>query len=661
MKKIILLLTTFILFNSSFSQNNRTSAITEVISGTTSSAAGAAPFGQTRYQRVCYLVLGTEMTAAGIANNSALTSLGFQYLVPHDVTTTGSFKVYMQNTTDASFTKSTTWDGAGGTIDGMTLVSNSTITLTSGAEFIDHTFSGGSAFSWTTNNLYIAFEYQYPSGTLATVGTAYANSTAVGGSNGLRRATSTTTLPTTLSTSSAFRPLTRIGYNSGIANDANVTTVYALGKAPIPASNPNTISASVKNSGDNTLTNVTVTLNISGANTYTNSKTITSLAPGISTIVTFDAATFTNAGTNTILVSVPSDGNNANNEKGVSQVVNWNTFSHIYGSTSDGGVGNSSAIEFVQKFTTASTASIDQITVSFNNVTTPQPFTVTVRDASGTGGLPGTTPLYESSSQNSATGAVIVPITATSVSGTFYIGVKQTTATNFGVSYQVETPIRQNICYTAASPFTSFSSTTYKIFIDARFASTLPISLTSFTGSKVGTINKLVWNTAGEQNNKGFELQRSADGVNFSSLEFVNSKATNGNSTSNLNYVFNDEKPLKGTSYYRLKQVDNDGKSSLSNVVVINGNKVATIELSNLYPNPVKDKLNLIISNEANRKVDLIVTDLSGKIVLTQSQTVSIGDSNIQLNVEKLASGSYILKAVCNDGCESSLRKFVKQ
>lgn len=193
------------------------------------------------------------------------------------------------------------------------------------------------------------------------------------------------------------------------------------------------------------------------------------------------------------------------------------------------------------------------------------------------------------------------------------------------------------------------------------YTNTLPVTFITFSGTKQNAINNLSWTTSTEQNNSGFYIERSADGKNFSSLEFVASKATNGNSTSNLSYVFNDEKPLKGTSYYRLKQLDKDGKSSLSNIVVINGNKVANIELSNLYPNPVKDKLNLVISNEINRKVDFVITDLMGKIVLTLSQTISSGDSNIQLNVEKLASGSYILKAVCNDGCESSLRKFVKQ
>jgi hypothetical protein len=207
----------------------------------------------------------------------------------------------------------------------------------------------------------------------------------------------------------------------------------------------------------------------------------------------------------------------------------------------------------------------------------------------------------------------------------------------------------------------AISASSFKFMLENTFSSTLPVSLTNFTGFKVGNTNKLSWNTLGEQNNNGFELQRSADAINFSQIHFISSKAINGNSSNNLQYDFIDEQPLKGNNYYRLKQIDKDGKSSNSNVVLIKGEKTASLNINNLYPNPVKDKLNLIISNEKNRKVDFIITDLSGKIVLKLSQQSLVGDSNISLNVEKLSSGSYILKAICDDGCESPIRKFVKQ
>ena len=97
----------------------------------------------------------------------------------------------------------------------------------------------------------------------------------------------------------------------------------------------------------------------------------------------------------------------------------------------------------------------------------------------------------------------------------------------------------------------------------------LPITLTSFTGVREGTRNILIWSTANETNNKGFELQRSANGEKFSSIASINSKAENGNSSSVLNYTYNDDKPLAGTNYYRLRQLDKDGKESFSNIVVL--------------------------------------------------------------------------------------------
>src|SRR5207244_1431248 len=97
-----------------------------------------------------------------------------------------------------------------------------------------------------------------------------------------------------------------------------------------------------------------------------------------------------------------------------------------------------------------------------------------------------------------------------------------------------------------------------------------------------------------ETNNKGFELERSADGVKFTTITFVATKADHGNSTSALSYNYNDEKPMVGANYYRLKQIDNDGKYSYSNVVLLT-RKVTEITLTGVYPNPTTKELNVKI------------------------------------------------------------------
>jgi hypothetical protein len=124
-----------------------------------------------------------------------------------------------------------------------------------------------------------------------------------------------------------FTPLT-----PPVANDAAVTSVFTLGKLPVPAALPHTVQAVISNPGTSALTNLAVTLNVTGANTFTNTQTIASLASGATTTVTFAAypTTFV-AGTNTVTVTVPTDGNNANNSAAVQQAVatGTGTFSYV--------------------------------------------------------------------------------------------------------------------------------------------------------------------------------------------------------------------------------------------------------------------------------------------------------------------------------------------
>lgn len=148
------------------------------------------------------------------------------------------------------------------------------------------------------------------------------------------------------------------------------------------------------------------------------------------------------------------------------------------------------------------------------------------------------------------------------------------------------------------------------------FASaTLPVKLLSFTGTQQDTHNLLHWSTASEQNNKGFELQRSADGEHFRKVTFVNSKAVNGTGTGMLTYSFTDKSPVSGNNYYRLNQVDNDGKSTLSNVVLIKGetgNESMTVEL---FPNPGSSWFTLIINSSNTQHVSIRVMDAAGNVV----------------------------------------------
>ena len=189
---------------------------------------------------------------------------------------------------------------------------------------------------------------------------------------------------------------------------------------------------------------------------------------------------------------------------------------------------------------------------------------------------------------------------------------------------------------------------------------TLPVSYLNFAGVKEPVGNVLRWTTSTEQNNKGFDVERSVDGRTFSSLGFVNSKGDNGNSNYELSYSFIDNQLSASVYYYRLRQVDLNGKTSYSNTIVIKGDRVSTIKMSGLYPNPATEEVTITIDAPNAEKVVLIVTDIYGKQLLQQNISVEVGSNNTKLNVGRLAAGTYLVKLISSKSNEGSTLKFVK-
>ena len=187
-----------------------------------------------------------------------------------------------------------------------------------------------------------------------------------------------------------------------------------------------------------------------------------------------------------------------------------------------------------------------------------------------------------------------------------------------------------------------------------------PVKLLSFTGTAEGTTNLLHWQTATEANNSGFLLQRSADGLHFSPLAFIKTKAINGNSSLRLSYGYTDNNPLASITYYRLQQIDKDGKYSYSNTVAIKGTRSNELVVSHVFPNPAKDRLYVSIITPTTQNVTILLTDLTGKTVLQQNATLQKGNNTQTINIAPLSSGIYMLKVVCSNGCVSAVSKAVR-
>ena len=274
---------------------------------------------------------------------------------------------------------------------------------------------------------------------------------------------------TVLNSLSAFRPQIQLRHIN--ANDAAVATVYTLGKLPIPFAVPHVISANIVNNGANAQTNLNVSLNITGANTFSDVKTIASLASGASASVTFTAFTPTNTGNNTVSVSIPADDFSADNNLSISQGVTNNAYSYAYGTIPTNGVGiNGNTGDFVAMFTTSAPTSVNQVGVNFS--AGGQPFRIGIWDKSGAG-VPGNL-LWESTDQLSTAGVFTLPISpAIAITDTFYIGVRQIGTTNIQFSYQNETPIRPRTFFftnpTGNTTWTDFApGNPYKFMIEPR-------------------------------------------------------------------------------------------------------------------------------------------------------------------------------------------------
>jgi hypothetical protein len=145
-------------------------------------------------------------------------------------------------------------------------------------------------------------------------------------------------------------------------NDAEVQVIYSLAKLPRGAASPHTVQAVVRNVGLTTQTSLPVTLAVTGANTYTNSKVIGTLAPGASATVTFDPYTPANLGANTLTVSLPlPDDVTTNNARTYSQQVTDNVFSYSNATTSSASVGITATNPtgaFLAKYTTTAARTV---------------------------------------------------------------------------------------------------------------------------------------------------------------------------------------------------------------------------------------------------------------------------------------------------------------
>ncbi len=180
----------------------------------------------------------------------------------------------------------------------------------------------------------------------------------------------------------------------------------------------------------------------------------------------------------------------------------------------------------------------------------------------------------------------------------------------------------------------------------------LPLLLTNFTAaSNIGSIY-LNWQTAQEIHTSYFDIERSINGNNFSSIGQVNAS---GHSLSNNSYSFIDLKPLEGNNYYRLKMIDEDGKFTYSKVVSVK-NDIASNSFR-IFPNPANEILYIQTRSVSNDFAALQVFDASGRKL--KDEKIILNGNSYQLNIKDLPKGVYDL--LLKSKVINKHQKFMKQ
>jgi hypothetical protein len=186
----------------------------------------------------------------------------------------------------------------------------------------------------------------------------------------------------------------------------------------------------------------------------------------------------------------------------------------------------------------------------------------------------------------------------------------------------------------------------------------LPVTLLYFTGTPINNEVLLNWKTASEFNNDKFIVERSSDAV-----QWYNIGEVKGNGTTSLPHEYNllDKNPIKGTNYYRLRQVDFDGQFEYSRIILINFD--ANIEQTGfvgVYPNPTDGMTKASIMSLKDQQVILKIFDASGRMVENANVTLGKGMNTVDINLINRAVGVYMVSFTDKDGTEYQT-KIVKQ
>ncbi|RYZ50750.1 MAG: T9SS type A sorting domain-containing protein, partial [Sphingobacteriales bacterium] len=191
--------------------------------------------------------------------------------------------------------------------------------------------------------------------------------------------------------------------------------------------------------------------------------------------------------------------------------------------------------------------------------------------------------------------------------------------------------------YVDAAGIQSLTPATYTL----NWGVNLPVKISAFTATIDGATTRLDWTTLMELNNQGFAIERSANSRDWKEIGFVNSFADQGNSNEQLDYTSYDRKPMSGINYYRLKQVDLDGKFYYSEIRKVTFGDAK--DRITIYPNPAVDRVHIVVE-DWDEIQEVRLTDTHGKVIF-KAKEASAG-----IDITAVSQGMYLLQVEQTNG-----------
>jgi predicted esterase len=207
----------------------------------------------------------------------------------------------------------------------------------------------------------------------------------------------------------------------------------------------------------------------------------------------------------------------------------------------------------------------------------------------------------------------------------------------------------------ASLVFNGMNLYTYMLQYQRSFAAALPVVLGDYTARLTApSAVTISWTTTSEINNKYFQIERSADGINFTAIGTVAA----ANVISGYSYSFVDPAPLKGINYYRLSQIDADGKMTYFNVLSVTVTTTLTQGLR-MSPNPVTGAIQLVLTHPETGKLSVLLYDMQGRMLRSWQFDKEIAVWQQTIDVGNIAPGAYTIQIKGNTIRE--VQQFVKQ